>query len=252
MNENLSDMVQTETDDPVVFSESDLDLPETKADETEAAAPAVDETPEVEAIAIAILAPWFEENSANFDNINQVKVSIRGVDPNSNLIMAIKDGSGEQDETGEDKRVLKVFDNADTQLILALRGIQMDIYNNGFRAICEYQDNIYIKCYGIRTGLIAVFCNNIDGVLIPYNVSKVKRTDDAIPVVRKIAAEVEVKLVEQANIEDLQLRYKQSSKAVDDITTNKDAVEWLLSRQDEIYDINHHLQIDNVIIETLE
>jgi hypothetical protein len=252
MNENLSELVQTEEADPIVFSESDLDLPETPADETEAEAPTVDATPEVEAIPITILAPWFEENSANFDNVNQVKVSIRGVDPTSNLIMAIKDGSGEQDENQEDKRVLKVFDNADTQPILALKGIEMDIYNNGFRAICEYEDNIYIKCYGVRTGLIVVFCNNIDGIMIPYNVSKVTRTDEVVPVVRRTAAEVEVKLAEAANLEDLQLRYKQSSKAIDDITTNKDAVYWLLSRQTEIYDINHHLQIDNVIIETLE
>lgn len=255
MNENLSDLVQTETDEPIVFSETDLDLPDATPEEAEAtteAAEAVAEEPAVEAIGIATLGPWFEANSANFENINQVKVSIRGIDPTSNLIMAIKDGTDEKDDTGEDRRNLKVFDNADTQPVLDLKGIDMQIYNNGFRVICEYMDNIYIKCYGVRLGVIAVFCNNIDGVLVPYNVTKVKRTDDALVVVRKNAAEVELKLPEAANLEELQLRYKQSSKAVDDITTNKDAVSWLLSRQDEIYDINHHLQIDNVIIETLE
>ena len=36
MNENLSDLVKTETDDPIVFSESDLDLPESATAETEA------------------------------------------------------------------------------------------------------------------------------------------------------------------------------------------------------------------------
>jgi hypothetical protein len=64
-------------------------------------------------------------------------------------------------------------------------------------------------------------------------------------------AEVEVKLNEAANTEDLQLRYKQASKA-EDINTNMDAINWLISRQAEVTDINHHLQIDNVIIETLE
>ena len=128
----------------------------------------------------------------------------------------------------------------------------MQVYNNGFRVICEYIDNIYIKCYSIRTGVIAVFCNNIDGVLIPYKVAKVKRSDEIVEVSRRNAAEVEVKLPEAANLEDLQLRYKQSSKSIDELNTNKEVVQWLLSRQDEIYDINHHLQIDNVIIETLE
>ena len=257
MNEQLSELVKDGSDEPMVLSESDLDLPEGDAipqeaapeAEPEAAAPA---EPQVESIPVAVLGPWFEANAANFDNINLVRVSIRGIDPTSNLIIAVKDGSGETDAAGEPKRQLRVFDNADTQPVLNLRGIGMDVYNNGFRAICEYTDNIYIKCYGIRTGLIAVFCNNINGVLVPYHVAKVKRTDESVEVVRKNAAEVELKLAEAANLEDLQLRYKQSSKALEGLNTNQDVVNWLLSRQNEIYDINHHLQIDNVIIETLE
>lgn len=253
MNENLSELVQQEQEEPPVFSETDLDLPE---DETEAKPveeeEAVAEEPQAEAIGITTLGDWFEPNLPNFDNINQVKVSIRGVDPEATLIMAIKDGSGEADDTGEAKRVLRTFDNANIQPVLDLKGVDMQVYNNGFRVICEYQDNIYIKCYGVRNGMIAVFCNNINGMLVPYNVTKVKKNDDFVNVTRRNAAEVAVKLAEQANLEDLQLRYKQSSKAVDDITTNQDAVGWMLSRQDEIYDINHHLQIDNVIIETLE
>jgi hypothetical protein len=253
MNENLSDMVKTESNEPIVFSESDLDLPEGITSEVEDTREA-EEEPEttVEAIEISTLGTWFEANSANFDNINQVKVSIRGIDPVSNLIMAIKDGTEEQDGSGEDRRNLRVFDNADTQPVLQLNGVDMQIYNNGFRIICEYVDNIFIKCYSIRTGLIVVFCNNIDGVLVPYNISKVKRSDDTVEVIRKNAAEVEVSLAAALNKEEFQLRYKQSSKSVDDMTTNLDSVKWLLSRQDAIFDINHHLQIDNVIIETLE
>ncbi len=245
MNENLSEMVKSETDAEMVFSEEDLDLPE----EAEAV---VEEQPAAEAISITTLNGWFQENSSNFDNINQVQVSIRGIDPNANLIMAIKDGTEEDTESGESKRQLKVFDNADVQPILNLKGIDMQIYNNGFRVICEYEDNIYIKCYGVRTGLIAVFCNNIQGFLVPYHVAKITRTDDQIEVVRRLPSEVEVKLAERTNLEDFQLRYKQSSKAIDDIQTNRDAVTWLIARQTEISDINHHLQIDNVIIETLE
>ena len=253
MNENLSELVQSETDEAIVFSETDLDLPEENT--TEAAATEEEEVvaaDPVEAIGIVTLGPWFEANSSSFGNINQVKVSIRGIDPDANLIIAIEDGSGELDDTDEPKRQLKVFDNADTQPVLDLAGYSMQIYNNGFRVICEYIDNIFIKCYGIRTGLIAVFCNNINGVLVPYNVSKIKRSDEMLEVVRKNADEVGIKLAETANLEDLQLRYKQTSKAVDEITTNQSAVEWLIARQEEIYDINHHLQIDNVIIETLE
>ncbi len=138
---DLSELVKTETDDTMVFSEADLDLPQ---DEAEAVA-VEEETSTVEAIGITTLGTWFEDNAANFDNINKVNVSIRGIDPTSNLIIAVKDGTEEHDESGEDKRQLRVFDNADTQPVLALKGIDMQIYNNGFRAICEYVDNIYIK-----------------------------------------------------------------------------------------------------------
>ena len=42
----------------------------------------------------------------------------------------------------------------------------------------------------------------------------------------------------------------QSSKA-EGLQTNLDAVKWLIDRQSTISDINHHLQIDNAIIDTL-
>jgi hypothetical protein len=197
------------------------------------------------------LNEWFEENCSNFDNINQVKVSIRGIDPQENLIVAVQNEEGETNEAGEIKRKLRIFDNANIQPVLNLHGISMQVYNNGFRSICEFQDNIYVKCYGIRTSLIAVFCNNIRGVLIPYNITKIKRGETSIDVPRRLPAEVEAKLSEQVKLEDLQLRYKQASK-VEGLTTNLDAVEWLISRQEEVKDINHHLQLDNVIIETLE
>jgi hypothetical protein len=244
MNENLSDMVKQETtDEPMVFSEGDLDLP--------AQEEAVDEQPQAETVEITTLNTWFDSNCTNFSNINQVKVSIRGVNSEENLIMAVEDENGEVDAAGERKRKLRVFDNADVQPVLNLPGIDMQIYNNGFKSLCEYRDNIYIKCYGIRTSLVVVFCNNINGMLIPYSMTKVKRADTEVEIPRRPVAEVEVKLSENANIEDLQLRYKQASKA-EEINTNMDSINWLLARQAEVTDINHLLQIDNVIIETLE
>lgn len=245
MNENLSDMVKQDTsEDPIVFSEGDLDLPAQEEGEASGESAA-------EVIDITTLNTWFDSNCTNFTNINQVKVSIRGVNPEENLIMAVEDENGEADASGERKRKLRVFDNADVQPVLNLPGIDMQIYNNGFKSLCEYRDNIYIKCYGIRTSLVVVFCNNINGMLIPYGIIKVKRSDTEVEVPRRPSAEVESKLSESASVEDLQLRYKQASKA-EEINTNMDAINWLLSRQAEVTDINHHLQIDNVIIETLE
>ena len=46
-------------------------------------------------------------------------------------------------------------------------------------------------------------------------------------------------------------RYKQSAKAVKDLTTIQDVVNWLIERQASVTDINHHLQIDGVLINIL-
>ena len=251
-DQNLSDMIRQ--DDPPVFETSNLDLPEetqeaAEAVEAEATEEAVAEEPQVEAIPIAPLNAWFEENSASFQNVNRVQVEIRGVDSAKTLIMAVLDGQG--DVGGNPSRDLQVFKNADIQPVLNLPANVMEIYNNGFRLISPYADDIVIKSYGVRTGLICVFCNNIAGAAIPYQVVKVKRKDEAVEVVRNDAAAVGAKLAQAADLEALQLLYKQSSKAVSELTTNQSVVDWLLARQIEVTDINHHLQIDNVIINIL-
>jgi hypothetical protein len=246
MNENLSQMVKDTTPkDSTIFSETDLDLPEEAATE-------VEETPNLPSmINIVPLSDWFEQNCDQFENINQVKVAIRGVDPAKTLIMAVKDQSGEQDTEGNDRRNLRVFENADAYPVLNLPGALMDVYNNGFRIVYEYENNIFVKCYGVRTGLIAVFCNNIDGSMIPYNITRVKKKDTEVEVAGQDIDMVLAKLLENADLEALQLRYKQSAKAIDELTTNQDVVTWLLARQAEVTDINHHLQIDGVLIDTL-
>jgi hypothetical protein len=245
MNENLSQMVkETPTDEAVVFSEADLDLPTEEEEVTH-------EEVQDNTISIIPLSDWFEQNCDQFDNINQVKVAIRGVDPTKTLIMAVKDPSSEQDSEGNDKRNLRVFENADVHPVLNLPALSMDIYNNGFRIIYEYENNIFIKCYGVRTGLITVFCNNIDGKMIPYATTRVKKKDDVIEVATKDVAEISAKLLANADLEALQLLYKQSAKALDEFTTNQDVVNWLLERQAEVTDINHHLQIDGALIDIL-
>ena len=87
--------------------------------------------------------------------------------------------------------------------------------------------------------------------MIPYQVVKVKKKDEAVEVVRTDPSEVITKLAQNADLESLQLLYKQSSKEVAVMSTNQSAVNWMLDRQNEVTDINHHLQIDNVIINIL-
>jgi len=239
MSDNLAQMVKEGTPPEAVFSENDLDIPV----ETEEA-PENDQSASM--IEIVALADWFSTNVGNFPNIKKPTVSLEGVDPTKQLIITLLVGV----EDGVEKRKLMVFDNADQTPVLNAPAIDMQIYNNGFRIIYDLGMGVFVKSYGIRTGLVSVFCYDIDDMLIPYEVVRSKKKDTEIEIRSADSDVVRNHLSNPLDIEALQLRYKQSSKA-EGLTTNLDAVKWLLERQTDISDVNHHLQIDNVIIDTL-
>jgi hypothetical protein len=254
MNENLSQMVrEAPADTGMVFSETDLDLPieEVTPVEVPAAQAATETDVQANVIPISTLADWFEANSGNMTNINQVKVAIRGVDANRTLIMAVKDNDGEVDADGNDKRTLRVFDNADSIPVLNLPPLAMDVYNNGFK-IVYHQNGIFIKTYGVRTGLICTLCTEVNSKLIPYAVVRVKKKDDELTIPSTVPTITAEKLAAAADLESLQLLYKQSAKSIEDLTTNQSVIDWLIDRQNAVTDINHHLQIDNVLIDILK
>ena len=242
MSENLSQMVKNgTTEDPVVFSEKDLNVPpEIEPIKTEAP---VDPS----LIEISCLSDWFAENVGNFPNIRKPTIAITNVDPAEQLLITIPIGGT---EGGEEKRRMIVFNDAHLLPVLNKPAIDMQVYNNGFRIVYHIGPSIFVKSYGVRTGLISVFCNDIDDVLVPYGIVRAKKKDENISIIERDPSEVRHKLNEAIDIEALQLRYKQSSKA-EGLVSNNDAVKWLLERQATIEDINHHLQIDNVIIDTL-
>ena len=242
MNDNLSQMVKSGvTEEPVVFSEKDLDIPpETN---TETPVEAVDPT----IIEIACLADWFGVNVVNFPNVRKPTMAVTNVDSNEQLLVTVPvdttDGSDE-------KRRMVVFDDAHLLPVLNKPAMDMQIYSNGFRIIYDLGNGIFVKSYGVRTGLISTFCNDVDDALIPYGIVRAKKKDASISIITRDPADVRHKLSEALDIEALQLRYKQSSKA-EGLESNQDAINWLLERQASVEDINHHLQIDNVIIDTL-
>lgn len=255
--ERLSEMVKdADTNpNPNTFNATELDIPAEATEATEA----VEDTTEVApvedgppVVGITGLSNWLEENIDSFPNINIPIVTIRGVDPIKNMIITVSDGSGDVDEEGNEKRDLFLFKNAAALPILDMTGVDMQIYNNGFKVVYDYGNGVYIKCYGVKLGLIVVFCNDINGQLIPYSVRRVRKKDDEIECQFLDAAPTVEKLAQPVDMEALHLRYKQSSKHEEGFTTNQEAISWLLERQAEITDINHLLQIDNVIINTLE
>lgn len=241
MSENLSQMVKNGVpEEPIVFSEADLDIPEEVQEETQAVA-----DPTI--IEITSLSEWFSGNVANFPNIRKPTMAITDVDANEQLVVTVP---VDVPEGSAPKRRMVLLDESHLTPVLNKPAVDMEIYNNGFRIIYDLGNGIFIKSYGVRTGLISVFCNDIDDALIPYGIVRAKKKDTSISIIVRDPADVRHKLSEALDIEALQLRYKQSSKA-EGLESNQDAINWLLERQATIEDINHHLQIDNVIIDTL-
>ena len=258
MTENLADMLKAGTDsDPLVFPENDLDIPE----ETEGVEPASaedsgtraeEQTQGVPSIPIISLGDWFEANGAFFVNsIKKVGLQVTGVDPKEDLVLTVPHESGEILEDKTPKRRLVKIDDANILPVLNLAGIDMQVYANGFRIINQYSDDIAMKCYGVKTGLIVVFCKVVEGQLVPYAKTKVKKkaTDVEIPT---LEIDYATKVGQPLDKETLVLLYKQASGDIDNLNSNLDAIKYLTIKQNDIRDINHHIQIDTALIELMK
>jgi len=261
MNENLTEMVQSDEPTPEIFSEADLDLPTKKTEYATGEAEEIThsatgdvtggiEGPDTGEITVetSYLSDWFEQYGSIFEpDIKQLKTKIRGLDPRSDIIVVLPHESNEAMEDGTLKKKVELFKKADEQKVINLPAISMNVYNNGFRIVYQYSENVFLKAYGIKTGLIVAFCNRINDQLLPYDQVKLGKDDDLLVLKFKDANEVVVNLAAELDKESLQLLYKQTTKVIDDFTSKQSVIDWLISRQESITDINHHLQIDSVI-----
>jgi len=249
-NENLAEMVKNQDEtEPARFSESDLDIPPEEETDITGEEDSQEKAFDIKTVT---LNKWFEENHGKFGNINHVKASIRGVDPSKTLIMSVLVNPADPNPNEKAERRVHVFENADETIVLRAPGLSMDVFNNGFKIIYNPTLSTFLKCYGVKTGLFVVFCNEINNQLIPYSIKKLKNTDEGVDLAIKDASEVTPKLGENADLEALGIMYKQISKHNEQLTTNQDVVDWFLKRQTEVTDVNHHLQIDNILINILQ
>ena len=235
VTENLAEMILTAPPISEGFNPSTLDTLNTAVEE---AAPIVE--PEIvpeRAVVIATLPEWFAKYSENADT-KPVKIVIKGVNPDNILIVSYPTGVVLED--GSEEKDIELFKRANKIPALDLPASIIDIYSNSYRMIQEYGDGVWIKAYGLKTNIILSFCINVDGLMIPFHTSKVKRKEKIVVVPAPAAADLEA----------LELRYKQS-KGIE-AATNMDAVRWLIEKQKDVADINHHLQIDSVIMTTLD
>jgi hypothetical protein len=210
------------------------------------AEPPVDVMPE-RAVPIITLPEWFTK-FADSGEVKPVKIVIKGVNPDNILIVSYPTGNKLED--GSDEKDVELFKRANKIPALDLPSAVVNIYSNSYRMIQEYADGIWVKAYGLKTNIILSYCINVDGALIPFEITKVKRKEKiaVVPTYTNLEALAE-KLALPADTEALELRYKQSKGIT--ATTNMDIVRWLCDKQKDVADINHHLQIDSVIMATV-
>ena len=255
MTDNLAEMIKEETIEAPTFNEADLNIPEEAvADTSEVAEPEeIEEIVEdTDGIKVTSLIKWIDDNYENFENIGLSKISINKVDNTKTIILAA-------DLKDSEYRWLHAFNTSDTYPILDIPGLEMEIHKNVVKILFEYnqEENIYIKTYSVNadtmiSGIFVVFCNKVDEMLLPYNVTKLKMKDKSLNVVtNETLGDLENKLNEIIDPENMQILYPPIAKSISELITKKDTIKWLLEKQDSVVDINHLLKIDNIIIDQL-
>ena len=192
---------------------------------------------------------WFAQNHQNFDNVGHVRLSIQRVRPERNFIFKIPDPKGGLLEDGSEEMILCLFMDAHKIPVLNIPGSSINVFHNStFQIIHNVGSGKFLKCYGVKTGLIIIFCVNINDKLIPYSSHKLKRKEAGINMIEPNLTRIGAKLTQNVDRETMLLRYNQVNKNIDELTTVQSAIDWLLERTETILDVNHLIQIDKVII----
>lgn len=191
---------------------------------------------------------WFNKHCSKFSDVRVVKASISGIDSLDNIIITIP--TIERDSSGEIKRKIKIFENAKQMKVLDADPISFHVYNNGYMILYRISDYIVAKGYGVKTGMFLTICGQVDTLYVPFKMMKLTKKDTIIkiPITNSITTD---KLHSDVDIESLQILYSQITKYSNQIKTKKDALSWFAKKQFEVEDVNHHLQIDEVLLKTL-
>jgi hypothetical protein len=190
---------------------------------------------------------WYETFSVQITGISQIKTEVSSINTKDSMIFKIP-------KAGTDIMELVSFYKPTTRPILNLPPVYIKIFKNDtFEVLHQYNDEIFIKSYGIKTGLIVIYCANVSGKIVPYEKIKVKKNLTSVKLFNHdgISKEIENKLIENVDVESIQLLYKNAIKSASEFTTKESAINWFLKKQQEIVDINHLIKIDNVLIHVI-
>lgn len=190
---------------------------------------------------------WFEENSNQIKSISRVKQEVAQTNVKDTMIFKVP-----KNKNTEEKELVSFY-NPVNRPILNLPPVYAKVFKNDtFEVLHTYSNDIFIKSYGVKTGLIIVYCALIDeGIIVPFKKLKIKKNVLSIELPEKletISSEIKNKLNDSVDVESIQLLYKQSIKYKNEFSTKKSALDWFLNIQKDVIDINHLLKIDSILI----
>jgi hypothetical protein len=200
-------------------------------------------------IKLTSLISWFDINYQKFPKVNKIQVlKVQGIDSAKTILVTIPDPKQEKLSDGTERRRIKVFDDADQIPVVNLPGDIFEIYSNGFRIEYVVDNDLILRTYGVKTGLYVSVCHNYNSLPIPYMFEKIEKKNliqFEVPVKDKQI--ITKKLNKKADLEAIQILYKQITPSIGQLSTNKTVLDWFLTKQLEVADVNHHLMIDNVL-----
>jgi hypothetical protein len=187
---------------------------------------------------------WIEKYKTEIaPRVKSVKMVIDKVNSRNTICVSV--------EKNETTRDLFLFRNASHVPILDGKPMYFDVFNDGIYSTTMETEvqGVFLKVYRVKTGLIISYCLNIEGRLIPYFQAKIKNRDKGIKYVLTDPKRIAQELEKPADIEGIQILYRQLMKAdVSKIKTKKDLFDWFAERIKVTRDTNHLVMIDSTII----
>jgi len=249
MNENLAEMVNQTTETPNEEVEMPSDVETQVVEESNSVPPQQTQQNSFD-IPTIMFSDWYYKNKENFnqDEIKDLPVKSSDIIPGEYIVFKMLHHSGDILESGEYRKGLALMKDCHEAPVLDLKGLNIIAYKSDiFQIIYETSDpTVFIKFYGLAAKQ-AVFCKLINDSLVPYAVKKLKKKDIGIEMIQP-PEDIEEKLSQDSNMEDIIIRYKQIEKSQEGLITNQDVINYFMEKVKGVIDINHLLQIDNVII----
>jgi len=240
VSENLAEMVR-EFNEKTIRKEIDDDIgeqeeiiPKEKVQET------------TRSVSVIMFVDWVEKYHKEMmvtSGIRRAKIQAAGIDQNNEALFTSPHPEGEAE-----KRTMTVIYGTDQYPVFDLPPIGVKIFRNATFLITYHIDsNLYVKCYHLKTGLFIVNCLMNNDQLIPYHIEKFKKKEKNILLTYPDTQNLINKLPQPSDSEGIYLLYKQAQKVHESFITNQDVLNWFLDREKEVMDINHLMQIDEVL-----